>query len=185
MLSMCSRDCLFVFNDCLYQQLDGVAMGSPLRPSFANIFLCYHEQIWLDNCPSSFKPLIYCRYVHNTFVVFKEKDHATLFLDYLNKQHINIEFTLDKEINSKLPFLDLLVQKNNDKFSYSVFRKQTFSGLGTSFFSTAAPILKWIPWQPYSLGLLNSVVHIHYFTRKWHFLNLFVILQCAKVTLKY
>ena len=34
-------------------------MGSPLGPTFANIFLSYHEQIWLKNCPCKFKPVIY------------------------------------------------------------------------------------------------------------------------------
>ena len=26
-------------------------MGSPLRPTLANEFLCFHEQIWLNECP--------------------------------------------------------------------------------------------------------------------------------------
>ena len=42
-------------------------MGSPLGPTLANIFLCFHEQIWLDNCPFEFKPVIYSRFVDDTF----------------------------------------------------------------------------------------------------------------------
>ena len=34
-------------------------MGSPLGPRLANVFLCYHEKIWHQNCPSEFKPVIY------------------------------------------------------------------------------------------------------------------------------
>ena len=30
-------------------------MGSPLGPTFANIFLSYHKQNWLKNCPCEFK----------------------------------------------------------------------------------------------------------------------------------
>ena len=26
-------------------------MGSPLGPTLANAFLCFHEQIWLNECP--------------------------------------------------------------------------------------------------------------------------------------
>ena len=29
-----------------YSQIDGVAMGSPLGPTLANNFLCYHESSW-------------------------------------------------------------------------------------------------------------------------------------------
>ena len=39
------------------------------------------------------------------------------------------------ENNNKLPFLDVLVEKNNNKFETSIFRKKTFSGLGMSYFS--------------------------------------------------
>ena len=42
---------LFIFNEKLYKQINGVAMGSPLGPTLANIFLGYHERRWLDNCP--------------------------------------------------------------------------------------------------------------------------------------
>ena len=31
-----------------YKQYDGVAMVSPLGPTLANVFLCYHEKIWLQ-----------------------------------------------------------------------------------------------------------------------------------------
>ena len=31
----------------------------------------------------------------DTFLLFKEKQHANLFLEYLNKEHNNIEYTLE------------------------------------------------------------------------------------------
>ena len=37
-LSFAIKNTWFLFNDNMYRQLDGVAMGSPLGPSFANIF---------------------------------------------------------------------------------------------------------------------------------------------------
>ena len=33
----------FSFNDIMYRQIDGVAMGSPLGPALANIFAGYYE----------------------------------------------------------------------------------------------------------------------------------------------
>ena len=44
-----------LFDDIIYQQVDGVAMGSPLGPSFANAFVAHYEQICLDGCPDEFK----------------------------------------------------------------------------------------------------------------------------------
>ena len=47
-----------------------VAMGSPLGPSLANAFSCFHEQIWLNDCPEDFKPVYYRRYVDGIFPYF-------------------------------------------------------------------------------------------------------------------
>ena len=37
----------FLFNGNMYDQIDGVAMGSPLAPILANIFIGYHEKGWI------------------------------------------------------------------------------------------------------------------------------------------
>ena len=72
-------------------------MGLPHSPVFANIFLAFHEEQWLTNCPAHFKPMLYRRYVDDTFVLFSDKSHAPLFLNYLNRQHNNINFTMETE----------------------------------------------------------------------------------------
>ena len=38
----------FIFNNKFYNQIDGVAMGSPLTPVLANIFIGFHESKWLN-----------------------------------------------------------------------------------------------------------------------------------------
>ena len=53
----------FLFNNKFYQQLDGLGMGLPLGPTFANIFMCHYEQVWLADCPIDFKPVFYKRYI--------------------------------------------------------------------------------------------------------------------------
>ena len=50
------KDIIFLFNGKTYLQIDGVGMGNPLGPTFANLFLCFHENNWLQNCPLQFKP---------------------------------------------------------------------------------------------------------------------------------
>ena len=54
---MTVKNCHFLFDGKLYHQKDGVTMGSPLGPLFANIFLPFHERSWLTDCPHTFKPL--------------------------------------------------------------------------------------------------------------------------------
>ena len=73
LLSFAVKDNHFMFNGKLYDQIDGVAMGSPLGPTFANVFMCFLEDKYLSECPSQFKPALYRRYVDDTFCLFKEK----------------------------------------------------------------------------------------------------------------
>ena len=49
----------------LYQQIDSIAMGSPLEPTFANFYLGILENIVLNNLDK--KPLIYCQYFLGVF----------------------------------------------------------------------------------------------------------------------
>ena len=37
----------FLFNGCFYDQMDGVAMGSPLAPVLGNFFMGHYERLWL------------------------------------------------------------------------------------------------------------------------------------------
>ena len=97
LLEIAAKESPFLFNEKLYIQTDGVAMGSCLGPSFANAFLCFHEAKWITDCPDSFKPVFYRRYVDDTFLLFSDSEHVTQFLNYLNSKHDNIKFTYDLE----------------------------------------------------------------------------------------
>ena len=144
------KDNHFLFNGLLYDQINGVAMGSPLGPMLANIFMCSLEHHYLSNSPSQFKPLLYCRYV-DTFCLFKDKNDIDLFLNYINGIHPNINFTVEVENCSSLPFLDILVEKSNDCFNTSLFRKKTFTGLYTDFASLSP---NW-----FKTNLINSLIY--------------------------
>jgi hypothetical protein len=76
LLGFAVKNCHFLFNGVLYHQIDGVVMGSPLGPLFANIFLSFHEADWLNNCPTAFKPLLYRRYVDDCFLLFHSADQV-------------------------------------------------------------------------------------------------------------
>ena len=48
---------LMLFDQEFYKSYDVFAMSSPLGPTLANIFLCYHENIWLQDCSSELNML--------------------------------------------------------------------------------------------------------------------------------
>ena len=83
MLKLPKTESSLIFDNKLYKQIDGVAVGSSLGPTLTNAFLCHYEKIWLNECPSQFKPVVYRRYVDNIFVLFKSKEHLKLFVNYM------------------------------------------------------------------------------------------------------
>ena len=89
-------------------------MGSPLGPTLANIFLSINETEWLNQCPNSFKPSFYNRYVDDTFAVFTDRAQAHSFLDYLNSKHPNINFIIEKQVSNTISFLDMNVSIQNN-----------------------------------------------------------------------
>ena len=142
LLSIATKESLILFNGCYYQQVDGVAMGSPLGPTLANIFLCHHEVRWLSACPMDFKPVFYKRYVDDIFLLFSHRDQIEQFKAYMNMQHANIKFTSEVEIDNLLAFLDIKVIRSGVAFLTSVYRKPTFSGVYTNFNSFLPDIYK-------------------------------------------
>ena len=135
LLDLATKETYFIFKNNTFKQIDGVAMGNPLGPTLANIFMCHHEQQWLNKCPDTIKPQFYQRYIDDTFLLFNNTQNPKQFLDYLNKQHNNIKFTFETENNNSISFLDINLTKHSDHFETSVFRKNTFTGLGTNFLS--------------------------------------------------
>ena len=98
LLNIATKESFFMFDKCYYKQTDGVAMGSPLGPTLANIFLCHHEKLWLDQCPIQFKPLYYRRYVDDIFLLFSSKEHIESFRTYMNSRHNNLTFSKETKL---------------------------------------------------------------------------------------
>ena len=124
-----------MFNSKLYLQLDGVSMGGCLSPVLANAFMCIKEKQWLNDCPIDIKPQFYRRYVDDTFLLFRDKDHITKFKQYLNAKHPNIKFTSEIEENNQLPFIGVTVSHSNNSFQTDVYHKPTDTGLGNNYHS--------------------------------------------------
>ena len=132
-LTVATKESFFMFNKKFCKQIDGVAMGSPLGPALANIFMCSFENKWLKDCPHSLKPVFYRRYVDDIFVLFSSLDQAEKFKKYFSSKHPNINFSLEKENDGRLSFLDINIFRGKGKFVTNVYRKKTFSGVYTNF----------------------------------------------------
>ena len=150
LLTVATKESLFMFNNKFYKQIDGVTMGSPLGPALASIFMYSFGNKWLKDCPHSLKPVFYSRYVDDIFVLFSPLDQAEKLKKYFSSKHPNINFSLEKENDSRSSFLDIDIFCEKGKFVTNVSRKKTFSGVYTNFDS-------FIP-ETYKTGLIKSLL---------------------------
>ena len=140
----------FLSNENYCDQIDGVAMGSRLRPVLANLFMEYHEKIWLVEFETC-EVLLYRRYFDDIICLFACEKDADEFFTFLNSRHPTIKFTFEEKKDKKIAFLDICINKTNYSFCTSVFWKSRSIGLYTNFSS-------FTPFS-YKIGLIKTLIH--------------------------
>ena len=119
LLEFCFTNTYFLFQGKYYEQVQGAAIGSPISPLIANIFMEEFEVKALSTSPT-----LWLRFVDGTFVINKA-EHSRAPLQHINSQDPHIQFTVEPTQQGSLPFLDTLVTIEQDTFSTSVYRKPT------------------------------------------------------------
>ena len=99
-----------------------MAMGSPLGPVLAGIFIVEIERTILPTLREHMSPRK--RYVDDTISYIKEESIEHV-LSKLNSYHDNIEFTYEIENDSKLPFLNVLVIRKDYEVETRVYSIST------------------------------------------------------------
>ena len=109
---LCTKNVRFSFDNNIYIQNDGVAIGSPLGPILASIFMVELKRSLI---PGLANKLSNCsRYVDDTICYIKV-DSIDYVLFKLSNFHKNIQFFVEFEKEVRISFLDLLMirDKNN------------------------------------------------------------------------
>ena len=123
LLNTCLTPTYFSYKDLFYQQKEGTAMGSPVSPIVANLFMEYFEHVGLTSAP--YVPRLWKRYVDDIFCIMK-KSQVNSFLQHLNSIRPSIKFSMELETNGSLPFLDTLLSRKDDgHLNITVYRKST------------------------------------------------------------
>ena len=124
LLEFCLKNTYFSFQGQFYEQVEGAAMGSPVSPIVANLYMEYLEQKALSTAPHP--PKFWGRYVDDTFVIHKEANKQG-FLQHINSVDPAIRFTVeDNKEDGSIPFLDTIVKPEADGgLSITVYRKPT------------------------------------------------------------
>ena len=140
---------MFLCNNKLFEQTDGVSMGGSLGPVLANIIMTEFKQTVIKQLIDRKLITFYCRYVDDTLLLIKP-DMINVILDHFHKSDKNIRFTYNLFENTTLHFLDINISPNG----IGIYRKDTFTGQYTNFDS-------FIPWRQKISWIRALVDHIH------------------------
>ena len=56
--NLATKESFFTFNNKYYKQVGGVAIGTPLGPTWAKISMYNFESKWIRDCPNDLKPVL-------------------------------------------------------------------------------------------------------------------------------
>ena len=121
LLILCTKNVNSTFGNNIYQQKNGVAMGPPLGPVLAGIFMVNLERTLMPELEKFMRP--WKRFIDDTITYIKP-DFITNVIDILKKFYQKKEFTSKVEHNGKISFLDVLLMRCNGKLETTIFCKE-------------------------------------------------------------
>ncbi|XP_058839782.1 uncharacterized protein LOC131695552 [Topomyia yanbarensis] len=114
----------FQYDGKCYDQIFGVPMGSPLSPVIANIIMEKLEKDAIEKLKhKNISLTVYRRYVDDCFLVGRENEIETV-MNVFNGEQNSIKFTVEKEQNNCIRFLDLHLTREGEKISKTWYPKQ-------------------------------------------------------------
>lgn len=122
----------FKYKDKIYLQKKGLPMGSSASPIVADIVMEELLDCTLRNCDT--RPKILTKYVDDLFGIIKTCAIENI-LTKLNSFDKNIQFTLEKESDNYIPYLDIQIIRNNGRILTNWYQKPTSSGRLVNFYS--------------------------------------------------
>lgn len=127
LMELCLNHNFFQYNDKFYEQKNGLAIGNPLSPLFAEIFLKHFEKQFLNiKCEFSQYIKYYYRYVDDVIVLWTGTERIlNKFIKHINSLHEKIKFTVEKEKEKTLNYLDLKIKIEENKHTFEIYRKDT------------------------------------------------------------
>eukprot|EP00745_Piridium_sociabile_P013804 TRINITY_DN2026_c0_g1_i5.p1 TRINITY_DN2026_c0_g1~~TRINITY_DN2026_c0_g1_i5.p1 ORF type:complete len:690 (-),score=105.99 TRINITY_DN2026_c0_g1_i5:520-2589(-) len=115
----------FCFEGQTYKQIYGTAMGTPMAPTVANLFMGWLEKKLLANSPVDVHPQWWKRFIDDIFLLWLHPiSQLEEFKSYINQLHPTIKFTITSS-SVKLPFLDIMVSLENGFLTTDLYTKHT------------------------------------------------------------
>lgn len=126
----------FIYGDTYYNQTYGMPMGNPLSPTIADIVLdTLLEQVTADLKREDVNIKLISKYVDDLFAIIKRKDEEHI-LKTFNNYHNKLKFTIEKEEDNSIPYLDMRIFRENNTIVTDWYSKTIASGRLINYHST-------------------------------------------------
>ena len=95
--------------------------------------MCFYKSKWLNEYNLN-KHKSYLRYVDDILTAFDKEQVSLNFLNFLNEKHPNIKFTVEKQVNHSISFLDVFISGiDNENLTLKTYHKATYTELLLNF----------------------------------------------------
>ena len=123
---------VFRFGNQIYKQIKGTAMGTPMAPNYANLFMDKFETELIRDFEQKHgvKPFLWYRYINDIFFIWTAgEDSLKTFINFAQdySKNTNMESNIKFEVNStsSVNFLDVTVRNNNGNLVTTLYTKPT------------------------------------------------------------
>jgi hypothetical protein len=126
----------FIFMGQFFHPDKGVAMGSPISGTMAEIFLQQLESTIIRHLLDDKIICFYTRYVDDILLLY-DKTHTNpdIITEYVNTIHNNIQLNPSTVVNNTVNFLDISITRNPPNLKTGIYRKLTTTDTTISFLS--------------------------------------------------
>ena len=145
LLEISTKESHFMFNGKMYCQKKGIAMGSPLGPLFADIYVNYLESRLKHRLERN-GVIYWRRFADDCFILIDKDADINRLLEILNSFDNDIQFTSEIEKSNSLPFLDISITRTTNNLLTN-FRQQP----------SKFAVTQWSPCETYILVLFLSI----------------------------
>ncbi|UYV79240.1 hypothetical protein LAZ67_17001706 [Cordylochernes scorpioides] len=159
LITLCLNNCIFAYNSKSYRQAKGSSMGSPLSTTIAEISMRSIDRWITARFPHDI--VFWRRYIDDIFCICTTTQTENILCN-LNNYHPDLHFTVEKENNNTLPFLDINIIRYQHELHTTVYYKPSFRPNYVPY-SSFCPISHKIN----TVIALSKRVHTHCSLRKY------------------